>query len=576
MTYLSLARKYRPQIFDEIVGQEHIATTLKNAVKSDMVAHAYIFAGPRGVGKTSTARILAKGLNCKKGPTPSPCGKCAPCVEITGGTNLDVIEIDGASNRGIDEIRNLKENIKFSSIGGKFKIYIIDEVHMLTPEAFNALLKTLEEPPAHVKFIFATTSPHKVIPTILSRCQRFDFRKISTHDIAEKLEDVRKKEKIDLKDDALFLIAKSADGSMRDAEIVLDQLLSFTTGKITVKDVTKVLGLMSQDILFNLVSAVVSDNKDKVLGIVNELINAGKDPVFIASSIIEYFRGLMIAKTSGQGAKKYGTFSEEEFHRLEEQAKGFSLDEILYVIYSLSAAMELMRKTSLSRIPLEVALIKLCEKERLTSVKEILSKLSLLEKKISETSISTKGPESKIIDKPAENKTEYKAEEREAAPIAKDISQEAVAAEKDILLLQKIKNSWNKVLAFMKTKRMSLATFLSEGKILRVKDNKLIIGFGKENVLHKEQLEESANKKFVEDIIKSVSGEKILLDLETIDSVVASELPISQEEGMPGDEDIDAIVASQESRIDPIVESALDIFDGRVVDVREAKPKERR
>ncbi|MDD5437493.1 MAG: DNA polymerase III subunit gamma/tau, partial [Candidatus Omnitrophica bacterium] len=219
MSYIAFARKYRPQTFDDIIGQSHVTTTLKNAISQDRVAHAYLFAGPRGVGKTTAARILAKALNCEKGPTTKPCNTCASCKEITQGSSLDILEIDGASNRGIDEIRNLRDNVKFAPAKGKFKVYIIDEVHMLTPEAFNALLKTLEEPPKHVKFIFATTQAHKVPPTILSRCQRFDFRRIGSAQIVENLKKIVGAEALEINDEALGLIARYSDGGMRDAQV---------------------------------------------------------------------------------------------------------------------------------------------------------------------------------------------------------------------------------------------------------------------------------------------------------------------------------------------------------------------
>ena len=250
MAYLVFARKWRPQTLDEVVGQEHITKTLKHSLENNKLAHAYLFVGPRGVGKTSCARILAKSLNCVKAPTAHPCGKCSACMEITSGRSLDVIEIDGASNRGIDEIRTLRENVKFSPVSGEYKIYIIDEVHMLTQEAFNALLKTLEEPPEHVKFIFATTRPDKVLSTILSRCQRFEFNRIPTLKIIEKLEEIAKAEKISIDKEALFNIAKISEGSMRDAESVLDQLVSFSKNKIKSEDVVAVMGLIGQDFYF--------------------------------------------------------------------------------------------------------------------------------------------------------------------------------------------------------------------------------------------------------------------------------------------------------------------------------------
>ena len=247
MSYIVFARKWRPKDFDEVIGQEHVATTLKNAISNERVAHAYIFTGPRGTGKTSVARILAKGLNCEKGPTASPCNKCTSCNSISSSTSMDVIEIDGASNNSVDQVRELRENIKFSPSYGKFKIYIIDEVHMLSIGAFNALLKTLEEPPKHAKFVFATTNPEKVPATILSRCQRFDFRRIPLKLITSKLNKIIKLEKLNISEEAVFSIARVSDGSMRYAESVLDQLTSFCEKNISQDDVIALLGIIEED-----------------------------------------------------------------------------------------------------------------------------------------------------------------------------------------------------------------------------------------------------------------------------------------------------------------------------------------
>jgi len=552
MTYLSLARKYRPQEFDEIVGQEHIAITLKNAIAMNRVAHAYLFAGPRGVGKTSTARILAKSLNCEKGPTDKPCQKCPSCLEISQGVGFDVIEIDGASNRGIDEIRNLKENIKFASVRGKFRIYIIDEVHMLTQEAFNALLKTLEEPPQHVKFIFATTRPYKVLPTIMSRCQRFDFRKISTQDLAKKLEEIKKKESLKIKSDAIFLIARTSDGSMRDAEMILDQLLSFTKSEIRSEDVSKILGLLQEDALFSIADCMINNEKGKMLDTVNELTSSGKDPIFIASGIINHFRNLMVAKLAKDKKGASASLSEEDYRRLQEQSRGFSLDEILYITYTLSAAIDLMKKTSLSQIPLEIALVKLCEKGRLISIKEILGKLSNIESGAS-------SPAPQILPEPVEAEKPV-----EKPPV---VAEEEVAAEKDILTLQKMKTSWHKILNLIKNKKMSLATFFSEGAFLHVKDNILTVGFNKNNILHKEAVESDPNKKFIEDIIKNVTGENILLNIISVEGELAGKAETTSREEEPSQEP----PAERSNRIEPIVESAIDIFDGRIIDIREKR-----
>ena len=564
MSYLSLARKYRPQNFDEIVSQEHIATTLKNAITMERVAHAYLFTGPRGVGKTSTARILAKSLNCEKGPTPAPCDKCTSCREISRGISMDVIEIDGASNRGIDEIRNLKENIKFASIHGKFRIYIIDEVHMLTQEAFNALLKTLEEPPLHVKFIFATTRPYKVLPTIISRCQRFDFRKIPALEIAKKLKDIRKKEKLDLKDDVIFLITKASDGSMRDAEVILDQLLSFAKGKVKADDLAKVLGLLEQDTLFDLADSIINNEKEKLLAVINDLINSGREPVFIASSIIDYFRNLMVAKVTKEDHTSYVTLPEDDYRKLKEQSRHFSLDEILYIIYTLSAAIELIRKTSLGRIPLEISLVKLTEKNRLISIKEIMERLSLIEKRIK------KEPIEEPIE---EKKPSHEVPGTEGPPEPTVIPKEEVAAEKDILLLQKIKTSWAKILNFIKGKRMSVGTFLSEGALVKIKDSVLTIGFNKNNSLHKEQLQDDVNKKFVEESIKSVIGEDVFLNIETLEGQVEGQAGVAANEEEKLEET--PRESERDSSVEPIIESAIDMFKGRIVDVRKETRKEK-
>ena len=563
MAYLPLARKYRPQIFDELVGQEHIATTLKNAVKMGMSAHAYLFTGPRGVGKTSTARILAKSLNCEKGPTPTPCGKCASCVEITRGTSMDVIEIDGASNRGIDEIRNLKENIKFASVRGKFRIYIIDEVHMLTQEAFNALLKTLEEPPAHAKFIFATTMPFKVLPTIISRCQRFDFRKIPAQAISKKLKAIKEKEKINLNDEAAFLIAKSADGSLRDAEVILDQLVSFTKGKISADDVTKTLGLLEQGILFDLTDSIAKGDKEELLSIVSELIQSGKDPVFITTGIIGHFRNIMVAKVAKEKSPSYMAISEENFSKLKEQGGKFSLDEVLYITYSLSAAIDLMKKTSLARIPLEITLIKLADAGRLGSIKEILERLSRMDGGLKSTTLERPV----IASEAKQSPNEISAAPRNDRVAESFVPKEEVAAERDILLLQQIKNSWSGVINFIKNKKMSIATFLSEGVLLKVRDNVLAVGFHKNKSLHKDALGIDTNKKFVEEAIKSVVGENVFLSIEDFEGPVEEEAPPVNIER----DDAEESVQSGANVIDPIVESALGIFDGRIIDIRRAK-----
>jgi DNA polymerase-3 subunit gamma/tau len=570
MSYISLARKYRPQTFDDIVGQDHVATTLKNAISMDMAAHAYLFAGPRGVGKTSTARILAKSLNCEKGPTVTACGTCLSCQEITRGVSMDVIEIDGASNRGIDEIRNLKENVKYAPARGAFRIYIIDEVHMLTQEAFNALLKTLEEPPPHVKFIFATTRPYKVLATIISRCQRFDFKKIPSHDIVKRLTEIRTAEKFDIGDDALFLVAKASDGSLRDAQVVLDQLLSFAKGKITARDITTVLGFLEQDVLFDIAACMVTGDKRQILVLLNDLVNSGKDPVFIATNLIDHFRNLMVARIVKERSGLLSTISEDHYHRLQEQGQRFSLDEILYITYTLSATIDLIRKTSLAKIPLEIAMIKLTDRNRLMSLKDALERLSAIEKRLKQgegiaPATGTRAVSRVIEDGPGPEEISQTGQAPAAIPNRPATAE--VEAEKDILLFQKIKSSWMKVLGFIKSRRMSIATFLAEGQLLKVKDSALFVGFEKRNSLHRDTLEANSNKNFIEEAIRSVIGEHVSFCVESVESAVEPETKLSDietEAELPG--------PRQSKKIDPIVESALDIFDGKIVEVRENNP----
>ena len=339
MSYTVLALKWRPKDFNEIVGQSQAVHTLENALETNRLAHAYLFSGPRGVGKTSAARILAKALNCKEGPTPHPCQKCPACLSIAQGNNFDVIEIDGASNRQIDDIRTLRENVKFAPTNGKYKVYIIDEVHMLTTEAFNALLKTLEEPPEFVKFIFATTNAQKVPPTILSRCQRLDFRRISVIEIMAQLEKITKSENLNVEQDVLFAIAKASHGSLRNAESVLDQLLAFSKGKLSLPDVISVLGLVEQDALFKITDTIIEKDAKGALGFFNSVIEQGKDSNVFLTSMVEHFRNLMVAKVSSADSKLVD-LPQEVCERLLAQAQHFTLEEIFIAFNILMNAQE--------------------------------------------------------------------------------------------------------------------------------------------------------------------------------------------------------------------------------------------
>lgn len=308
--------RYRPQIFEELFDQEHIKRTLINAIERSKLAHAYLFTGPRGVGKTTTARILAKSLNCEKGQGAHPCNQCSACIEITASKSMDVLEIDGASNRGIDQIRDLRENIRYLPTGGRYRIYIIDEVHMLTTEAFNALLKTLEEPPRHVIFVFATTEPHKVPATILSRCQRFDFKRIPAHVIAERLSMIIAKENLDLDKDAIALISEIADGGLRDAESVLEQITTFKEGRITALDVTELLGIVPQERFVGFLKVLRGGSEKEILLFLEEIFKQGYDVAEYYFGLIRFIRSLLLYRL-GINKDDFGVLGSEALSEAE-------------------------------------------------------------------------------------------------------------------------------------------------------------------------------------------------------------------------------------------------------------------
>jgi len=378
-TYLVIARKWRPSVFEEIVGQGHVTRTLSNAVSSGRIAHAYLFSGPRGVGKTTAARILAKCLNCSQGPTPEPCNECDSCRGIASSSAVDVLEIDGASNTGVDNVRELRESVCYVPTHGRYKVYIIDEVHMLTNQAFNALLKTLEEPPPHAVFIFATTEAHKIPLTVLSRCQRFDFKRIPLRDIESHLEKILRAEGIAFEEKALFTIAREADGSLRDAQSFLDQTLSFAGvdgGEVTDAHVGDALGLMDSEVLYSLMGALVEKDAAGALNIVEKIYNFGYDLKRASADLLEVIRDLTVIKLTGQTSLL--DLPENEIERLKALASCVGAERLHMIFNIASRGYEEVARSVCPRYTFEMALLKAAHFDEVRPVTELVERLEAL------------------------------------------------------------------------------------------------------------------------------------------------------------------------------------------------------
>ncbi len=399
MSYLIFARKYRPMTFEEMIGQKAIVQTLRNAIKNDRVAQAYIFSGMRGVGKTTAARILAKALNCQHGPSPTPCNKCEFCREVNEDRSIDVFEIDGASNRGIDDVRSLRESVKYKPIHSRNKVIIIDEVHMLTKEAFNALLKTLEEPPPHTVFIFATTEFHKVPATILSRCQHFEFKKISQKEIINHLLDITQKEKITISSLGLTLLAKAAEGSLRDVQSLLDQAVAFSGENIRDEDLKEILGVMNREMLMECASIIFDDKPGAVFSLVEKVITNGYDLRFFFKELVSHFRNLLLIKTVDT-PQDLVPLTDEDLAVMKAQADLASSEEILRFLVALQQGEQGLKFSSHPRIYLETLLIKLCHFKKITPIKTLLQDLETFKK-----GLDSSTPKREPIDAPEPLKT---------------------------------------------------------------------------------------------------------------------------------------------------------------------------
>ena len=536
MSFLSLYRKYRPEDFKDLIGQDHVVQTLKNALKNDRVAHAYLFAGPRGTGKTSTAKVFAKALNCTEPAADlEPCGECNSCQRISNGSSLDVIEIDAASNRGIDEIRELREKVKFYPGEGEYKVYIIDEVHMLTTGAFNALLKTLEEPPDSVVFILATTEPHKVITTIMSRCQRFDFSLLSLGDIKKRLKYIADQEGYSIDVKALDILARSARGGMRDGISLLDQAISFSDGQLAAEEVARMLGRVNKDELKEFLFYLSKNQSQKALQLLDKLLEAGLGIERFSDELVAYCRELLLIKECGvnSGILEY---SESYLEELAAAAANLSTVRITNIIDEFAELKQKLRSSARPRLQLEISVIKLSSKQRAESSLE--TRLSQLEFKLNDLIQNGSAADSREVQKAVQKEVQKRAkksasrkEEAQAkstqkkkssqkeqkkavsaqneVKTAEDKAKRSTAAEGD-LSLEKVNNYWAKVLSEIRKRDISVQALLREAEPAAVEGKKIIIVFPEDKKFHFKGAK--SNQSLISNVIGSLLNQYVELE----------------------------------------------------------------
>jgi DNA polymerase III subunit gamma/tau len=555
MSYLVLARKWRPQTFDDIAGQGHITRTLRNAIQANRVAHAYLFTGVRGVGKTTAARVLAKALNCEKGPTPNPCNQCSSCEQITSGTCIDVLEIDGASNRGIDEIRQIIENVRYQPAQCRFKIYVIDEVHQVTKDAFNALLKTLEEPPPSVKFILATTEPHRLPETILSRCQRYDFRRIALREIVRRLDEISQKEGLKITEGALVLLAREADGSMRDAQSLLEQVLACAQPESESRNETvvderllqEVLGLAKRQALYHLSHAVIQGNARRCVELIAEVVVEGGDLGRLSRDLVEHFRNLLVVRlaesdakaTEGLGNGLVLDLPDQEIEDLRAQVANLSIETLLDYFNFMAVGDEELARAAIPRFALETVLVRLATLPKTLPIAQLLERLEKLEKKLpgEAQAVSAMAPEA-------------------ANPIPQGLtSAPPVAASPAV---DKGDNRWRSFVSFVGQEKKFLASHLEAATALELPPGQLKIAVTERH--HLNYLQDADNLSALRSLANRFFDGEVAVRITAADP---ESLARKGQAGVTG-----TVSLESEGEGSPMVKEALRIFGGSIKTVR--------
>jgi DNA polymerase-3 subunit gamma/tau len=508
MSYIVIARRYRPQSFDEVVGQEYVATTLKNAILENKVSHAYIFSGPRGVGKTSMARIFAKALNCAKGAGVSPCNECDQCRRISSGTDTDVIEMDAASNRKIDDIRNIISNVAYTPLRSRYKVYIIDEAHQVTTDAFNALLKTLEEPPAHVKFILATTEINKLPDTIVSRCQRFNFRYIPAGLVYQQISNIARSEKLKIDDGVLRAVARLSRGSMRDAQSILDQLISYGGAKASAKDLEMLSGAIDPAVIFELTEAIYQARLDGIINIADKIISEGKDINIFLDQLIEHFWHLILLLVK---PKEQSIDILDDGELSQKQAGYFSVETLLEYVKIISDDRRNLRETSASRLWVELMLLKLAQMNPLKRRNNHSAQ---------EAAVKVCPPDAVVADMPGPADAGG-ADKATAEPEVTGAGEQPPNME--LLTDPDKKSLWSQIVAEVKKNSPAkVYPFLKEGQLVGMSRHEIVIGFLKLHGFHRNRLEEITNKRVVEECVEKVTGSRLPVSLTVLDDNATS------------------------------------------------------
>lgn len=576
MAHVSLYRKYRPASFDQVMGQEHVTRTLVNAIDSGKISHAYLFAGSRGTGKTSTAKLLAKALDCVDGPTSTPCGKCDSCVAISAGTSLDVIEMDAASNRGIDDIRDIRDKVAFATVEGKYKVYILDEAHMLTKEASNAFLKVLEEPPGHVIFVLCTTEAHKVLPTIQSRCQRFEFRRPDAGMVLKVLKHIAAAEEIEIDEAGLEAIARSSSGAFRDAIGALDQLATYCDKKIAISDVLSMLGTVESELLFEAVDIAAANDARGAFLFVNRLADQGKDFGQFAQELVSHLRNIFLLQQLDDYPPGIITAPAEDISRLKGQARLLAPNRVIRFVELFTEAIAEAKRGSDPRLQLELAFMKMTRPQVDMSTKALLYRLDQIESRMlagmtgadvgaAGTSAASSSASAKsapttqagekapggMLSQAGEPAAAY-YEPADAADESGTVTQVAAqdnAAKGDEhqleLSLDKIVRAWSVILNQVKKRKIPLYSLLQEARPVELEGRVLVLGFPVGAEFHKAQVEKPNYIEVITEVLADMTGETLKVNCVVAESDDLLAAPLERDDDTPSADDVIAMIKAE-------------------------------